>query len=336
MCLTEKVKKSLFLEHGGKLLEEILASCKGKCNPIRSFSAEELHKATNGFSTKCYSYEFDWYKGILDDQRPVLVKTYNKKFKNHYDGDDGAYRDIAISSLMSGHNNVLKLLGCCQEFPSPMLVYQYAGNGPLNTLGSIGSDGSALPWKMRLKVAKEIANALTYLHTAFTRPIIHRDIKPTNVLLDEDFVAKLSSFQLSISVPEGKTVVEDMVTGTYGFIDPIYYETKCVNEQSDVYSFGVFLLVLLTGQSAWDSSLPENSRYIPFYITHMVEEERFNEIVDSKILEEGGGIIQEQQLQAFTELALRCTKLTREDRPLMIDVAKELRRIERLVLSSAS
>ncbi|KAH7520727.1 hypothetical protein FEM48_Zijuj08G0176000 [Ziziphus jujuba var. spinosa] len=146
---------------------------------------------------------------------------------------------------MSSHSRVLKVLGCCLGLPVPALVYEDVENETLNIYGSIGpdyGDGSSLPWNVRLRISKDIANALTYLHNAFSRPIIHRNVKPASVLLDKDFVPKLSCFSFSISIPE-----------------------------------------------------------------EFVKEKPWNEIVDPKILEEEGVIDEEQQkLQAFLNLALRC------------------------------
>nr|XP_048334864.1 serine/threonine-protein kinase ZRK1-like [Ziziphus jujuba var. spinosa] len=132
---------------------------------------------------------------------------------------------------MSSHSRVLKVLGCCLGLPVPALVYEDVENETLNIYGSIGpdyGDGSSLPWNVRLRISKDIANALTYLHNAFSRPIIHRNVKPASVLLDKDFVPKLSCFSFSISIPEGETCVPDIVLGTMGYIDPDYYATGFV------------------------------------------------------------------------------------------------------------
>lgn len=334
------------LENGSILLEELIAYCNGTHNPIKSFSAEEIQTATSNFPSPFsqiglygwYGPEsslhqdglFGWYKGTLDDHS-VLIKNYNcKEFRGF---EHQAYRDIVISIKMSNHNNVLKLIGCSLEFPSPVLVYEDAEIGPLNPCGDIRLNGSSLSWKMRLKVAKDIANALTYLHTTFNRPIIHRDIKPNNVFLDKDYVAKLTGFSYSITVPEGETHVTDRVMGSVDFIDPVYLTTQSVSEQSDVYGFGVFLLVLLTGRVAYDRSRSEHSDIAII----ACKERTFDGIVDSKIREEleEEGVIEEEQkikLQSVLELALRCTTPNREDRPVMIDVAKELQRIVKTIL----
>lgn len=231
---------------------------------------------------------------------------------------------------MSSHKNVLKLLGCCLEFPYPALVYEYVEPGHLNWMGVIDSTGLSLSWKMRLKVAKDIASAITYLHTSFDRPIVHRDIKPPNILLDKDFNPKLCDFSLCITIPEGKTHVEDVVCGTVGFLDPDYANTSLITERTDVFSFGILLCVFLTGRAAVDYGRPENELSFAEYITH-IEKEGWMEVVDPKILEGDIGEEQQLQLKAFVELAWKCTQQKREERPLMIDVAKELVRIEKSV-----
>ncbi|GMN19987.1 hypothetical protein TIFTF001_042959 [Ficus carica] len=320
-------KQRYFLKNGGTLLEELVSSCKGRwrCNPIRTYSAKEIEEATDHFKSCIKSDSFrTWYKGTLDD-RSVLIKKYVRCYENE------AIRDIAVGSQMSSHKNVLKLLGCCLEFPYPALVYEYAEPGHLNLAGVIDSTGLSLSWKMRLKVAKDIANAITYLHTSFDRPIIHRDINPSNIILDKDFNPKLCDFSLCITIPEGETHVQDSVRGTMGFLDPDYLRTFLITEHTDIYSFGILLCVFLTGRETIDVHRPVNELLLLKYITAWIEKEQLMEIVDPKILEGDIGEEQQLQLEAFLELALKCTQRKREDRPLMIDVAKELVRIEKSV-----
>ena len=186
------------------------------------------------------------------------------------------YRNFTISSLMSSHDNVLKLLGCCLELPNPTLVYEYVENvGPLNAWGwYFGSDGSSLPWKMTLKVAKDIA--VTYLHTAFPRSIIHLNIKLENVFLDKNPVAKLSDFSCSTTIPEGESVVkvEGMDELVPVLIDPIYVLEGDVSEQSDVYSFGIFSLVLLTRRRAYERNQPKQKMHTCDYVIRLRKKPR--------------------------------------------------------------
>lgn len=320
-------EEEYMVKNGGILMEEIMSISNGRCNPIRSFSAEELRIATNNFESFSYKSGIDkWYKTVLEDHPAVLIRTFE-----HGITVKEACRDIAMASQMSSHGRVLKLVGCCLELPVPALVYEDVEHARLNVCGGIGPRGSSstLSWKTRLKIAKDIANALTYLHTAFSRPIIHRNVSPITVYLDKDFVPKLTDFCQSLTIPEGETRVETLTyCGFVGFIAPECFDTHSVTEQSDVYSFGVLLLVLLTGRPAHPLDGESEN------LKELVGEKSWDEIVDRKVLEEGQGVNNEEQklqlqleVQAFLHLALRCTRNKEEQRPLMIDVAKQLAQI---------
>ncbi|BFG42159.1 hypothetical protein CerSpe_284340 [Prunus speciosa] len=321
-------RKRSFLKNGSILLEDLIASCDGKSHPIRCYSAAELIRATNNFDPSCIIDELhdDMYRGILDD-RTVIIKK-------HYDVDE-AIRDIIISMQMSTHKNSLKLLGCCLEFNKPALVFENAGKGGLNSHGSLEVDNELLPWKTRLRIAKQLASALTYLHTAFPRPIIHRDVKPTCIFLDDDYVPKLSNFSLSITIPPEQLYVEDQVVGTNGYLDPNYGLTGKTSEKTDVYSFGVLLLVFLTGQRAIQPRGVDQHQYAVQYARSHAFEDQFRTIVDPKILEEvGEGVLAQQQLHDFLTMALLCIEEESELRPDMINVAKKLVQIEKSMFPS--
>lgn len=315
-------------KNGSLLLEELIASSDGKYNPIRMFSSDQILKATNNFDAyHIIAVErFIWYNGIIDDRR-VLIKKW--------EGDDpispdNVYRDIAVTSMMSSHKNVLKLLGCCVGFRNPVLVCECAETRPLNL---VDKDGFPLPWSTRLKIGKEIANAVTYLHTGFPRVIINRDINPQNIFLDENGTAKLSSFCLSISIPEGESCVFDDKPVVHGLsVDPDYAGTGLVSENFDVYSFGVTMLYLLAGKLGlhWlDGIIGEFGFPFPVYVGELAD--RFIEMIDPTIWwgdSEGSPM----QVEAFFGLALRCMRFWPEqDVPKMVDVAKELKAIEGLV-----
>ncbi|BFG42151.1 hypothetical protein CerSpe_284250 [Prunus speciosa] len=324
-------RKRSFLKNGSILLEDLIASCDGKSHPIRCYSAAEIIRATNDFDPSCIidrvSYH-DMCRGILEDRTIIIKRPRNK---------DRAIRDIIISMQMSTHKNSLKLLGCCLEFDTPALVLENAGKGGLNTDGSLVVDNELLPWKTRLRIAKQLASALTYLHTAFPRPIIHRDVKPTCILLDDDYVPKLSDFSLSITIPPEKLYVEDAVKGTFGHLDPTYIMTHKISEKTDVYSFGVLLLVFLTGQGPIQPQVVGDDEYqfVMERARSHAFEDQFRTIVDPKILEEvGEGEQAQQQLHDFLTMALLCTEDESELRPDMIDVAKKLVEIEKSMFPS--
>ncbi|KAG6645806.1 hypothetical protein CIPAW_08G148700 [Carya illinoinensis] len=288
------LREKLFVENGSILLEKLIASCSSRSIPIRSFSIEELLKATNNYDPFLRFHEngsYQWYKGSLEG-RLISVKKYRNIL--YTEERDFPFTDMVICAKMCAHKNVLKLIGCCLETPSP------------------------------------IAHAIAYLHTAFSRPIIHRDIKPGNIFFDQRDIPKLSDFSMSIEIPEGEfEVKDDHIVGTYGFLCPFYVATGIVTEKSDVHGFGSLLLELVTGKTWRDLyEYSETASFINFE-----DRIRINivKIVESAIQagEVEAGL--EQQLQASLELAQVCIDWNPEFRPTMIDVTKELRRIERCI-----
>ncbi|XP_021823286.1 non-functional pseudokinase ZED1-like [Prunus avium] len=339
--LSKKESERSFLDNGSMLLEDLIGSCDGKSNPIRCYSAAELTRATNNFDHSCImenvSPYYQMFRGILDNRTIIIKKYITQEYINKDEARSCAIRDIIISMQMSTHKNALKLLGCCLEFSIPALVHENAAKGVLNNHGSLGTNEnqSMLPWKTRLHIAKQLANALTYLHTAFPRPIIHRDLRSTCILLDDDYVPKLSNFSLSITIPPKQSHVEDSVKGTYGYADPNFMATGYITAKSDVYSFGVLLLVFLTRRRAacknQAGKLEPITEDLKLHLSNV--RIQIETIVDPKILENIRGDDQaQQQLQDFLELALSCIQTQTEARPDMIDVAKELVRIENSIL----
>ncbi|KAM5549702.1 hypothetical protein ABKV19_000891 [Rosa sericea] len=335
-CLRKEERdtdRSSFLINGSKVLEDLIASFDGKSNPIRNYSADELIKATNNFDASCIMQECRIYKmfsGVLDDRSIIIKKYFTLSWLNENAVRSLAIRDIIISTQMSNHNNVLKLLGCCLEFPIPALVHEYATIGVLNDEGGFGASES-LTWKARLGIAKQLANALTYLHTAFPRPIILRDLNFSCIYLGHDYVPKLSYFGLSITIPPMKSYAEDEPKGRFGYLDPAHITSGIISEKGDVYSFGVLLLVFLTGQKAVVTNQDGEYESINSYVKCHTCNGQIQSIVDPKIFGEVGKDEQVQQhLQDFVALALLCTQASNEnERPDMINVSKELERIQK-------
>ncbi|XWS33217.1 hypothetical protein CRYUN_Cryun22dG0062000 [Craigia yunnanensis] len=312
----------LLLKNGSMLLEKLIASSNGKCNPIRSFCAEELSTATKDYNVgqEILRYvHFVLYKGFLHG-REISVKryeSYNKCLET-------ALTDIVISSQMSVHKNVLKLIGCCLETQNPVLVYEFGGDKNLQRLMFDICKGQpeSLTWKSRIKIAMDIANAVAYLHTALSRPIIHRGLSLIAIVIDTNYDAKLADFSLSIAIPNGKShVVEDTISGVIGYIAPEVLECR-INEKADVFSFGILLLELLTRRMSRDHS--EEDATFKEFVWNYVENNRLTEIVDQSISSEG---INHDELVTFANIALRCTQENPKDRPMITDVAKQLRQL---------
>ncbi|CDP11925.1 unnamed protein product [Coffea canephora] len=330
----EKKVESLsshFCKNGSLLMEELIGCFGGRYQlPIRSFTARELIRATNYFSSQVnhiITYGGKSFKGNLQD-RPVLIKFCEDY--NHEGMADSIIRDIVMNSQMSHLENVLHLIGCCLEFKFPAMVYHYApGMESLVRCLNYPPDGKLLSWKCRIKIASDIANVLLYLHTAFPSPIIFRDLTIHKVALDNCGVAKLFGFELSISLPRGEKKVEDLPKGTFGYIDPEYCCSSFVTEKSDVFSLGVTMLVLITGETR----VVKDGEPTVTYFIHRFENDPFKHILDPKSFEEEGYNEHEieQHLFPFTNLALRCIAEKGEDRPDMIEVAKQLLQIKKSV-----
>ncbi|XP_018630494.3 serine/threonine-protein kinase ZRK1-like [Nicotiana tomentosiformis] len=321
-------KKQHYLNNGSAVLEELLAVCDGNCRiPLRYLSATEIENAIKQSGRKiAYNVDGDIVTGSLDN-RLVLVRFNNKK-------RFGIHRDIAITAQMSHLKNVLRLFGCCLEFAKPVLVYEYVEAISLCELlfneGNHDRARRPLSWESRLRIVNEVASTVVYLHTEFSTPIIHRDIKPSKVIIDQiSGAAKMVDFSLSISLPPGKLEVKDDVCGTILYIDPEYVRSGIVTQKTDVYSLGVLLFQLLTGKS-WQEiidirvSTPVN---VESQLQSYIKEGSAIDIADPAILEEHGIEIR-QHLEDYLDLVKKCAALKGEDGPYMIQVAKELRRIE--------
>ncbi|XP_065629478.1 serine/threonine-protein kinase ZRK1 [Quercus suber] len=186
-------------------------------------------------------------------------------------------------------------------------------------------------WERRLKIARQIAHALSYLHTAFPRPVIHMNMDMRSILLNEHDVPKLSDFYFSVSIPEGEADVDAPFISN--FRSPEFKTEGKVTEKADVYDFGRILLELLTGECSREISrltIDKDSSLVA-YIHNRAQGSCINEIVDPAILAEDGegGATLEHQLQAVVDLGLTCTEEDPQTRPTMVDVTKQLRRIER-------
>ncbi|XP_022751989.1 non-functional pseudokinase ZED1-like [Durio zibethinus] len=321
--LKSKEEKA-FIRNGSILLQQLIAFCNGKCNPICGFSAKELKRATNNYDLRQLLHEngfYKFYKGFLRDQ-PVLIK----KFKGNFQRSEVVFNEIVIASLMSIHKNVLKLLGCCLETKVPTLVFEFAERGNLDDQISSKNNNchvQPLSWGCRLKIAMDIANVVTYLHNSFRRPIVHRNIHCLNIHLSEHCTAKLSDFSVCYAVSDDEMDMKDGMEGIMGLSTAEYMAKQ------DVCSFGIVLLILLTGQKEICNDHLENNKriYLADYVKKYVHNNNFNDILDPMIFREEMLEEKERQVEAFKVLAMNCICESPGDRPTITDVAKELRRI---------
>ncbi|XP_047942763.1 wall-associated receptor kinase 2-like [Salvia hispanica] len=314
-----KMKRKFFHQNGGYILQEKLAKREASPDMVIIFSSFELEKATNNFHNNMIIGRGGFgtvYKGVLVDRRTVAIKrsirvdpTQIEQFIN----------EVVILSQIN-HRNVVRLLGCCLETDVPLLVYEFIPNGTLSLHLHNEAKARALDWSMRLKIAAETAGVLSYLHSSTSTPIIHRDVKSDNILLDHNLTVKVSDFGASKLVPVDLAQLSTVVLGTLGYLDPEYMQTNQLTEKSDVYSFGVVLLELVTGRKALCFDRPIEEKSLSNYFLYVLKEDLLVKIIDEKIVSLGNM----EQINAVCKLAKECLNVKGEDRPSMKEVAMEL------------
>ncbi|XP_042480670.1 putative wall-associated receptor kinase-like 16 [Macadamia integrifolia] len=314
-----KLKQKFFKQNGGFFLKQQLSSHEGSIEALKIFGAEELKQATNNYAQSQILGRGGYgtvYKGILPNHRTVAVKKSKLVDESQI---EQFINEVVILSQIN-HRNVVKLLGCCLEIEVPILVYEFVRNKTL--FHHIHGEGRSSPisWDNRLRIAAETSEAIAYLHSAASPPIIHRDIKSTNILLDDNYKAKVSDFGASRLVPLDQTQISTLVQGTLGYLDPEYLQSSQLTEKSDVYSFGVVLVELLTGKKALYSDGPGKEINLAMHFVTSTKEGRVWDILDDQILIED----YKEQLHEVLRLAERCLRVTGEERPTMKEVAMEL------------
>ncbi|KAL3523591.1 hypothetical protein ACH5RR_016425 [Cinchona calisaya] len=224
------------------------------------------------------------------------------------------------------HVHLVSLLGYCNESQEMILVYEYMPCGTvadnLYKLSRKGKDIVPLTWEQRLKICIGAARGLEYLHTGIEYGVIHRDVKDSNILLDENFVAKISDFGLSKldKVTQSKSYVSTKVKGTVGYLDPDYLMTHRLTRKSDVYAFGVVLLVVLAGRPALDTRTPEEPQSLLSCFRECIAEGDMNRLIDASLQ----GKISLDSLREFMKSVENCLHYLPKKRPTMAQVVASL------------
>ncbi|KAK2453245.1 putative wall-associated receptor kinase [Trifolium repens] len=315
-----KLKQKFFQQNGGSILLQQLSTRDDTSQSAQIFTEEELKKATKNYDESLIIGRGGFgtvFKGILPDNKIVAVK---KSKIIDADQIEQFINEVVVLSQIN-HRNVVKLLGCCLETEVPSLVYEFVSNGTLFDFIQSTKDKANNPtWKTRLRIAAETAGALSYLHSAASIPIIHRDVKSTNILLDENYTAKVSDFGASRLVPLDQTEIATMVQGTLGYLDPEYMQTHQLTEKSDVYSFGVVLAELLTGDKPLTFNRPEESISLSMHFLSCLKQDKIFEAIQVGVLSDDN----KKEIKEVAILAARCMRLRGEERPSMKEVAMEL------------
>ncbi|KAG8384600.1 hypothetical protein BUALT_Bualt04G0134700 [Buddleja alternifolia] len=315
-----------------KLREVWEASCAEEENKpsaraerfCRRFSLAEIQVATRNFSDALVIGMGGFgkvYKGLIDNgQETVAIKRLKSNSRQ------GAHEFLTEIETLSElrHVNLVSLIGYCNENGEMILVYEYVSSGTLADhlykLARDGNNSSSLTWKQCLNICIGAGRGLDYLHTGHR--VIHRDVKASNILLDENFEAKVSDFGLA--KPEDRSKLESHVStnvkGTFGYLDPNYLYTRKLTRKSDTYAFGVVLMEVLCGRSAVASKVAEDEHILAKWARDKISKGEVDQIVASSLREE----ISPDSLKTFVGVAERCLHDEPKKRPTMSQVVLQL------------
>lgn len=294
------------------------------------FRYKELEEATDNFQALIgRGASASVFRGILNDGTSVAVKRI--------DGEEHGEKEFksevaAIASVQ--HVNLVRLLGYCSVVGGPrFLVYEFIQNGSLDCWifprrASQGRPGGCLSWALRYKVAIDVAKALSYLHHDCRSRVLHLDVKPENILLDENYAALISDFGLSKLMRKDESRVVTTIRGTRGYLAPEWLLEHGVSEKSDIYSYGMVLFEMIGGQrnvcliEDGEERSQRRWQYFPKVVTEKMREGKLMEVVDRRLVERGG--MDEREVRRLVHVALWCIQEKARLRPTMASVVDML------------
>ncbi|XP_011082990.1 probable serine/threonine-protein kinase PBL23 [Sesamum indicum] len=292
---------------------------------LQVFTFKQLHSATGGFgkSNVIGHGAFGMvYRGVLQNGRKVAVKLMDQAGKQ---GEDEFTAEVELLGRLCSPY-LLLLIGYCSESNRKLLVYEFMANGGLQEhlypISGNKTVSSNLNWETRLRIALEAAKGLEYLHEHISPPVIHRDFKSSNILLDKNFHAKVSDFGLAkLGSEKAGGHVSTRVLGTQGYVAPEYALTGHLTTKSDVYSYGVVLLELLTGRVPVDMKRPPGEGVlVSWALPQLTDRDKVGEIMDPAL----EGQYSMKEVVQVAAIAAMCVQPEADYRPLMADVVQSL------------
>lgn len=309
------------------------ASMNHRPNNLRVFSLSELKSATKNFSRSVMIGEGGFgcvYRGSiksLEDSSQKIEVAVKQLGRRGLQGHKEWVTEVNVLGIVE-HPNLIKLIGYCADDDERgiqrLLVYEYAPNRSVESHLSARSE-TTLPWTMRLRIAQDAARGLMHLHENMDFQIIFRDFKSSNILLDEQWNAKLSDFGLARLGPaEGLTHVSTAVVGTMGYAAPEYVQTGRLTSKSDVWSYGVFLYELITGRRPVDRNRPKSEQKLLEWVKpYLSDVKKFPQILDPRL----EGKYPRKSAQKLATVANRCLVRNPKSRPKMSEVLEMVNRI---------
>ncbi|KAL1820092.1 hypothetical protein ACET3Z_014961 [Daucus carota] len=282
---------------------------------IKQYSLEEIETATNEFADENVVGSGDYgivYRGLLFDHSRVAIKKL--VFNN---GKLMDFIQEVEAMWCIRHKNLVKLLGYCTQGTYKMLVYEYVDNGNLkNWLHGTGGDFSPLTWNTRMNIILGIVKCLVYLHEDTEPPIVHQNLKSSNILLDRQWNPKVSDFGLSKLLGPDWTLSSARPTGTSGYMAPEYSGTRILDEKTDVYSVGVLIIEILSGRSPIQRRGDGTEVNLVEWLNSVLRDQNIIHVLDPKLPEKPN----KKELKRIILIALRCVDADAENRPKMGDI----------------